>query len=153
MKNILSIIVFNLLSSGNAYAEPILISEKIYSYVTPALVIIVIIFFFVMASKPWKRARKRKPIKNIEPDDDKMWEENLSEGGLKALFFGNQIVGFIVTVLTVGLIFVFFKSIFSFVFLTTLFKVKYIGNITVLKILLLFMVCAIIYGIITDRKK
>ena len=153
MKNILSIIVFNLLSSGNAYAEPILISEKIYSYVTPALVIIVIIFFFVMASKAWKRDKKRKPIKNIEPDDDKMWEENLSEGGLKALFFGNQIVGFIVTVLTVGLIFVFFKSIFSFVFLTTLFKVKYIGNITVLKILLLFTACAIIYGIINDRKK
>jgi len=153
MKNILSIIVFNLLSSGNAYAEPILISEKIYSYVTPALVIIVIIFFFVMASKAWKRDKKRKPIKNIEPDDEKMCEENLSEGGLKALFFGNQIVGFIVTVLTVGLIFAFFSSIFSFVFLTTLFKVKYIGNITVLKILLLFTACAIIYGIINDRKK
>ena len=153
MKKIISIIVFNLLLSVNAYAETTLTLEEIYPYLTSALVIIVIIFFFAMASKAWKRDKKRKPIKNIEPDDEKMWEENLSEGGLKALFFGNQIVGFILTVLTVGLIFVFFKSIFSFVFLTTLFKVKYIGNITVLKILLLFMACAIIYGIINDRKK
>ena len=73
MKKIISIIVFNLLLSVNAYAETTLTLEEIYPYLTSALVIIVIIFFFAMASKAWKRDKKRKPIKNIEPDYEKMW--------------------------------------------------------------------------------
>ena len=153
MKKLLGIVVLGLLLSGNAYAETTITLEKIYPYLTGAIVIIAIIVFFVMASKAWERDKKRKPIKNIEPDDDKMWDENLNEGGLKALFYGNQIVGFIITGLTVGLIFLFFKSIFSFIFLTTLFKIKYIGNITIFKIFLLFVACAFIYGSITDKKK
>ena len=153
MKKILSIIVLGLLLSGNANAETTITLEKIYPYLTGAIVIIAIIVFFVMASKAWERDKKRKPIKNIEPDDDKMWEENPNEGVLKALFYGNQIVGFIITGLTVGLIFLFFKSIFSFIFLTTLFKIKYIGNITIFKIFLLLVVCAFIYGSITDKRK
>tara|TARA_B100001250_G_scaffold178562_1_gene153470 strand:+ start:200 stop:634 length:435 start_codon:yes stop_codon:yes gene_type:complete len=117
------------------------------------ITVLIIIGFIIMAFIKWKKDIKRKPIKDIKRDDNEMWEENLSDSGLKALFFGNQILGFIITCIVAGLLFIFFKNIFSFIFLTPLFSVKYIGTINVLKILLILFACSVLYGIFSDLKK
>ena len=150
MKKLLGIMVLGLPICSEAYAESLLSTVEDNAFL---ITVLIIIGFIIMASIKWKKDIKRKPIQDIEPDDNKMWEENLSDSGLKALFFGNQIFGCIITLITVGLLFIFFKSIFSFIFLTPLFNVKYLGDITVLKLFLLLIACSVIYGIFSDSKK
>tara|TARA_B100002019_G_scaffold284618_1_gene292517 strand:+ start:211 stop:477 length:267 start_codon:yes stop_codon:yes gene_type:complete len=79
--------------------------------------------------------------------------ENSNENWLKTIFWSNQIFGFIITAIVMGLMWLFFSSIFSFIFLTPLANLKYIGDITVLKIFIFFVVCSTIYSLVVDKKK
>ena len=150
MKKLLGILVLGFPICSKAYAESLLSSVEDNAFL---ITVLIIIGFIIMASIKWKKDIKRKPIQDIEPDDNKMWEENLSDSGLKALFLGNQIIGCLISFFIMGLLFMFFKSIFSFIFLTPLFSVKYIGAINVLKILLPLFACSVLYGIVSDLKK
>ena len=79
-------------------------------------------------------------------------KKNSSDTWYKTLFWGNQIIGFIITAIVFGLLWLFFSTIFSFIFLTPLTSVKYIGEVNLLKILVLIFVSSAIYTFINDKK-
>jgi hypothetical protein len=76
--------------------------------------------------------------------DERKWRQQ---------FWINSIVGFIITGLTIGLIWIFFTSVLSFLFLTPFFTIKYLGDIHLLKILLIIFGFAIVIGIFQDSLK
>ena len=117
------------------------------------IIILLVLPFIIMASIKWKKDKKRKPIKNNNLYEENTMEATSSETWLKTLFWGNQIFGFIITAIVIGLMWWFFSSIFSFIFLTSLVNLKYIGDVNVLKILVLIFVCSAIYNFINDKKK
>ena len=62
----------------------------------------------------------------------------MNERDFKTNLWVRSIIGFIVTGLWIGLMWIFFKSVFSFIFLTPFFTLKYLGEIHLLKIILIF---------------
>ena len=66
----------------------------------------------------------------------------MDENDFENKFIGNSVIGFIIAALTLGGIFIFFK----YIFFTPFFSVKYIGDITVFKIFILFILLILIGG-------
>lgn len=76
----------------------------------------------------------------------------MNEREFKTRFWVESIIGFIVTALSFGLMWIFFKSVFSFIFLTPFFSLKYLGEIHLLKIILIFFGFIILIGAIGTLK-
>ena len=70
----------------------------------------------------------------------------MNERDFKTNLWVRSIIGFIVTGLWIGLMWIFFKSVFSFIFLTPFFTLKYLGEIHLLKIILIFFGFVIVIG-------
>lgn len=70
----------------------------------------------------------------------------MNERDFKTNLWVRSIIGFIVTGLWIGLMWIFFKSVFSFIFLTPFFTLKYLGEIHLLKIILIFFGFIILIG-------
>ena len=70
----------------------------------------------------------------------------MNERDFKTNLWVRSIIGFIVTGLWIGLMWIFFKSVFSFIFLTPFFSLKYLGEIHLLKIILIFFGFVIVIG-------
>ena len=117
------------------------------------IIILLVLLFIIMASINLKKDKKRQPIKNNNLDEENTIEEVSSKTWLKTLFWGNQIFGFIITVIVIGLMWWFFSSILSFIFLTPLANLKYIGEVNVLKVLVFIFVCSAVYIFVHDKKK
>ena len=76
--------------------------------------------------------------------DERKWRQQ---------FWINSIVGFIIAGLTMGLMWIFFTSVLSFLFLTPFFTIKYLGDIHLLKILFIIFGFAIVIGAFQDGFK
>ena len=64
-----------------------------------------------------------------------------------------SIIGFIIAFLSVGLMWIFFKSVFSFFFLTPIFSIKYLGHMHLLKIILIIFAIFVVINIFQDALK
>jgi len=68
----------------------------------------------------------------------------LNDGVLKKFFLKHKFIGFIIAGFVISLIFLFFESIYNFIFLTQFygtFKIKFVGTIYLYKILLFLLIC------------
>ena len=65
----------------------------------------------------------------------------------------NSIVGFIIAGLSLGLMWIFFTSVLSFLFLTPFFSIKYLGDIHLLKIILIIFGFFVVKGVFQDGLK
>ena len=74
----------------------------------------------------------------------------MNEDQLKISVIIGSIVGFIIAALSLGFMIKLIKIIFSFLFSTPLFTMKYIGDMTIFKIFLVLVVCFVIFGFISS---
>tara|TARA_B100000795_G_scaffold46220_1_gene30357 strand:- start:215 stop:490 length:276 start_codon:yes stop_codon:yes gene_type:complete len=74
----------------------------------------------------------------------------MNEDQLKISVIIGSIVGFIIAALSLGFMIKIIKIIFSFLFSTPLFTMKYIGDMTIFKIFLVLVVCFVIFGFISS---
>ena len=70
----------------------------------------------------------------------------MNEREFKTKLWVGSIIGFIVGGIWISLMWIFFKSVFSFIFLTPFFSLKYLGEIHLLKIILIFFGFIILIG-------
>ena len=76
----------------------------------------------------------------------------MNERNFKTKLWVGSIIGFIVACLGIGLMLFFFISVFSFIFLTPFFSLKYLGEIHLLKIILIFFGFIILIGALGTLK-
>ena len=78
--------------------------------------------------------------------DEEDYQNKLEEEQDK--FIGGSIIGFIIAALVIGVIISFFK----YIFFTSFYSVKYIGDITLFKIIILLFIVGVIFSIIAESK-
>ena len=76
----------------------------------------------------------------------------MNERDFKTNLWVRSIIGFIVGGIWIGLMMIFFISVFSFIFLTPFFTLKYLGEIHLLKIILIFFGFVIVIGALGTLK-
>jgi len=74
----------------------------------------------------------------------------MNEDQLKISVIIGSIVGFIIAALYLGFMIKIIKIIFSFLFSTPLFTMKYIGDMTIFKIFIVLIVCLVIFGFVSS---
>lgn len=97
-----------------------------------------------MALIKWKKNIKEQSIRSVEKNDDKILDKKLNDGVLKKFFLKHKFIGFIIAGFVISLIFLFFESIYNFIFLTQFygaFKIKFVGAIYFYKIFLFLLIC------------